>query len=116
MRKICLLLLFIMTPLSLSAQHALQIEGYQYQPDKTFSFDIGLETGALFGTIGEWVFFDKNGDGSFSFVESRLDWQCNPLFYTGLAGSVEFLPRFFIGFGFWLGGPRLLGFMGERGW
>jgi hypothetical protein len=70
----------------------------------------------LFGMLNEWVFCDINGNGAYDFTLSRLDWQLDPLCYAGVSLSLEPLPRFFIGFGGWLGIPGTLGFLEDRDW
>jgi outer membrane protease len=123
MRRILFCLTLFFLPFSLFAQHALQLEGYQFpgtDPGQgngnPITFHIGIESGALFGMINEWVFKDVKANQSFDFTVSRLDWQLDPLFYIGAVGSVKPCPRFYIGFGGWLGLPGLFGYLEDRDW
>lgn len=66
--------------------------------------------------LQEWVFIDREGDNAYDDVLSRLDWQQNPQFYVGVSGSCMPFPRFFIGFGGWMGIPSALGDLEDRDW
>jgi hypothetical protein len=115
-----ILILPMAGPVDLFSQQALQLENPDiFLADESAPgclIDLGLDCGMFFGMINEWLFYDKNNNNTFDFVQSRLDWELEPLFYAGAAGSVELVPRFFIGFGGWLGIPGALGFMQDRDW
>jgi outer membrane protease len=101
---------------------ALELESRQFSNTEenvgqnVFSFNIAPDFGMMFGMLQEWVFINRDGRTSFDDVYSRLDWQLNPLFYIGAAGSLMPIPRLFFGFGGWLGIPGLLGYEEDRDW
>jgi outer membrane protease len=119
---LCIIFLYFFTSTAVFSQNALQIEAHGYSVDHSegkenvFSLNIGPDAGMMFGMLQEWVFINRDGRTSFDDVYSRLDWQLNPLAYVGATGSLMPLPRFFIGFGGWLGIPGLLGYEEDSDW
>ena len=120
--KIFGLIAFFVLPVSLYAQHAPELESFRFSPEEktgretAFALSIGPDSGFLFGMLQEWVFIDRDGGNAYDDVLSRLDWQQNPQFYLGVSGSLMPLPRFFIGFGGWMGIPGILGYLEDRDW
>jgi outer membrane protease len=106
----------------LFSQNALELESFQSlngdmnRKEPTFFFNIGLDEGVMFGMLQEWVFINRGGNTGYNDVLSRIDWQQSPQFYIGATGSIMPFPRFFIGFGGWLGIPSLLGYFEDRDW
>jgi len=108
---------FLFLAISLSAQHATYLPGNDYQIDEDWlTLSISLDSGMLFGMLYEYVFLDNESDGKFDDMVSRLDWQLNPLVYTGLTMQAEMWDQLVVGLGFWLGIPGPLGSMEDRDW
>src|SRR4030042_6152165 len=94
--KYCMALLcclFLAAPLF--SQHAVQLESWRASPTDEAGkvtapiLSLGLDSGVLFGIIGEWVFVDREADNAYDDVLSWLDWQQKPLFYAGLTGGLR---------------------------
>ncbi|HEQ72050.1 MAG TPA: omptin family outer membrane protease [Spirochaetia bacterium] len=115
-RSLPVTLFCLLSLLPLSAQHALELDGYGTDDERPFLLNANLDTGLFFGMIQEWVFYDQGGDGTYDFTESRIDWQVCPVFYVGLSGSIEILPRFFVALGAWIGIPGETGYMEDFDW
>jgi outer membrane protease len=118
MKRIFLLVLVFVGAISLlSAQHAAYLPRNNYQIDEDWlTLSISLDSGMFFGMLYEYVFIDRDADGYYNGLYSKLDWQLNPLIYSGFTMQAEMWEQMVIGLGFWLGIPGLLGTMEDRDW
>jgi len=116
-----LLIILFMAGSRLFAQHVSEIPEYALSDsEKTGKqenlIEISIDTGVLFGTLYEYVFSDNSGDDSFDYMVSRLDWNIQPIVYSGITACTRVYENIFGGIGVWFGYPMEVGYMEDRDW
>jgi outer membrane protease len=115
--RVLMLILLLCILFPLQAQHALYLPKPPDTKDTDWlSLSMSVDSGLIFGMLYEYVFVDNENDGKYNDTLSRLDWQLNPLVYTGITIQAEMWKSWIFTAGFWVGIPGPLGRMEDRDW
>jgi outer membrane protease len=116
-RQACMFFLALLIVYPLHAQHAVYLPKPAERGSQDWlSLSLSVDSGLMFGMLYEYVFIDNENDGKYNDMLSKLDWQLNPLVYTGVIIQAEMWKKWILGVGFWIGIPGPLGRMEDRDW